>query len=110
MPAPSTTRSTPPGGAAVAALPAICALFLGAAAERAGARAVGEFAAAGVPAAVLPAFGGGLDAASSVTCTVAISAPADTESPFLMSIELITPRTGDGTSMEAFSDSSVISG
>ncbi len=48
--------------------------------------------------------------AASVTCTVTISAPADTSSPFFNSTELTTPFTGDGTSMEAFSVSSVIRG
>ncbi len=49
-------------------------------------------------------------AAASATSTVAISAPADTSSPFLISMDSTTPLTGEGTSIEAFSVSSVISG
>src|ERR1700679_3290951 len=49
-------------------------------------------------------------AAVSATCTLAINAPADTLSPVLTSTDSTTPLTGDGTSIEAFSLSSVISG
>jgi hypothetical protein len=42
--------------------------------------------------------------------TVAIKVPADTSWPFLISSDAITPLTGAGTSIDAFSLSSVIKG
>src|SRR6266478_4872258 len=126
-PAPSTTKSTAPGGGAPAALvgAAACDHVGEGAGVAAGAGVVaagpGEAAGAGEAAAVVgeaagAARGGtavgaaaGVGAAS-LTCTVAISAPADTSSPFFSSTELTTPFTGDGTSIEAFSVSSVMSG
>jgi hypothetical protein len=41
---------------------------------------------------------------------MAIKAPADTSSPFLRSMDSTMPLIGEGTSMEAFSVSRVISG
>src|SRR5580698_4116636 len=132
-PDPSTTRSTAPAGAALTGLevalgaPAAAGARLGADAVLSGVGAsVGDAAlgaalgdgalgggALGGATAALAGAGAGLAAfaaAAASGSTSAIKVPEETSSPFLISIELITPLIGDGTSIAALSDSSEISG
>src|SRR6185437_11102303 len=89
-------------GAGIAADPDIGAALVGEAAG--GAPAVGASGVAAGSAACA------LLSAACATCMVTMSVPAATSSPFFNSTVLTTPLTGDGTSIEAFSVSMVISG
>ena len=135
-PAPSTTKSAAPSGAALTGFEADldpgleeAALVVGGVATGdaglAAGGAVGEEAAAfdgdvagagavsraGVEAeAEAGAALGILAGAAASDSTIAIRVPDDTASPFLISTEWITPLTGEGTSIAALSDSSEING
>src|ERR1700722_2132383 len=130
-PAPSTTKSTAPSGAALTGLDAgLGELALAGAAPvaddavvagvgvarvaAAGAGAGGGAAALAGACAELSAFAGAglapFAGAAASASTIASNVPDETASPFFISMELITPAIGEGTSIAALSDSSEISG
>src|ERR1700676_4305599 len=107
----TVARSTPNSRANLLIEGLACTAPLGATGGAAACAAAGACAAGGVALGVAAAALGAACATASVAVvSVRILAPFETLSPTFTSTDLTTPASGDGTPIDAFSDSSVTSG